>query len=253
MLIASCIALGTGEAQATDVERYVAASSPSSYMHHRIFDARLYPLQDTTTINQADRVVLHIESSDVRTLQLMQKPFYDMDLAGEETSLDKLEKLLMPFVSQITALNLMETYLKEDCFSVIERLVALESLILSDNAFGDKVMPSIGRLSELRHLEIAHTKITDVGVQGLISLRQLEKLDAGCNLLKNSGIKTISGITSLSDLDVRGCEFDEGALPFFLQMPKLKKLNISDNKFKKDVSFETFLAKAKEKGIEVKF
>ena len=251
ILIASCGACERVVASADVAQGYAVAGGTSSHIHHRNFDARLYPLQDKTTINQADRMVLHIDAEDVSALQLMKKPFYDVDLAGEEISLATLQGLTS-YASQISALNLMETSLRDDLFPVVGEFVALESLILSDNPLSDKSMAFVGKLSELRDLAIVHTKVTDVGLQNLLLLRKLEKFDAGCNLLKNDGIKIISQMVSLIEVDVRGCEFDEQALPLFLQMPKLKKLNISNNKLKKDASLEAFLAAAKAKGIEVK-
>ena len=249
VLLAHCLSFGAVGVLAADA-KCMEEVGISSQMHHRIFDARVYPLQGKETIKQADCIVFHLEFDDVDVLQLMQRPLFDLDLAGEPVSLDKLGKLTH-FASQIHGLNLMETYLEDSLFTYIERFVCLESLILSDNPFGDKAMPSIGRLRDLRHLEIVHTKITDSGLESLLPLKKLERLDVGCNLLKNSGIGIISQIVSISDLDVRGCEFDEKALPFFLNMPNLKKLNISENKIKKEEELEAFLIKARAMGIEV--
>lgn len=214
-----------------------------------IYDARLSPLKEHAKIEQADHVVLHVECGDLKTLQLMQKPFYDIDLAGEDITSDKLKELL-PICSQVLALNLMETSLKDKDIPIITKLTSLESLILSDNQLSDTGMSSIVSLFNLKHLEIVHTKITDTGLKSLLALKLLEKLDVGCNLIKNVGAKTISQITSLVDLDIRACEFDEEALPFFLNLPKLKRLNISGNRIK-SVNLEYFLNQAKEKGIEV--
>ena len=109
----------------------------------------------------------------------------------------------------------------------------------------------ISSLTNLRNLEIVHTKITDSGLEKLLNLKMIERLDVGCNLLKNEGIRTISKINSLVDVDVRACEFDEKVLNLFLNITNLKKLNISNNKFEK-IIFEDFIRKAKENGIEVK-
>ena len=67
----------------------------------------------------------------------------------------------------------------------------------------------------------------------------------------NIGILNITKrIPSLKHLDVRACEFDATVLPLFLNMPNLKKLNISNNNFEKG-ALEVFIASAKEKGIEL--
>jgi Leucine-rich repeat (LRR) protein len=164
--------------------------------------------------------------------------------------LDKLGELL-PISSQILALNLMETRIKDSDFSIITKLTNLTSLVLSDNPFGNEAMPSITVLRKLRTLEMVHTKVTDIGLENLLPLNMLERLDIGCNLLKNAGIKTISQIPSLIDVDVRACEFDATVLPLFFNLPNLKRLNISKNKLEIG-SLEAFLSQAKEKNIEVK-
>jgi len=248
-LMVISLILEQGTALATEVERYMGENS-SHLQLHRVFDARLSPLQEQGSIDQADQVVLHVDCGDLKTLQLLQKPFYDIDLAGEDINLDKLRELL-PISSQILALNLMETRLKDDAFPIIEQLTTLTSLILSDNPFGDAAMPSISSLSKLRSLEMVHTKVTDVGLESLLPLKNLEKLDAGCNLFRNAGIRTISQIPSLIDVDVRACEFDATVLPLFFGLPKLQRLNISGNKLERK-SLEIFLFQAKERGIEVK-
>lgn len=249
-LMVSSFIFGQGTVLAAEVEGYMGENSPH-LQSHRLFDARLSPLQEQTTIDQADQVVLHVDCGDLKkTIQLLQRPFYDIDLAGEEITLDKLRELL-PIASQVLALNLMETHLKDNAFPIIEQLTALTSLILSDNPFGDGPMPSIAFLGALRRFEMVHTKVTDAGLKSLLLLRNLEKLDAGCNLLKNAGIRTISQIHSLIDVDVRACEFDATVLPLFFDLPKLQRLNISGNKLER-LSLEAFLSQAKERKIEVK-
>lgn len=231
---------------AAEVDRYMEE-------HNRIFhlyDVRLSSTQGEEDIDKPDQFILHIDCNDLKTLQPLQKPLYDLDLSGEEVSIDRLRELL-PISSQILSLNLMETYLKDNYFPIIEQLTELKSLILSDNPFSDIAMRSIPSLRNLRNLEIVHTKITGSGLKNLLYLKMIERLDVGCNLLKNEGIRNISKITSLVDVDVRACDFDEKVLPLFFNLPNLKKLNISNNKFEKRI-FEDFIRKANEKGVEVK-
>ena len=246
LLTVSCFFLGI--ASAVEVEGRVGERN--LHQQHTVFNARLSPLQECAEIYQADNLVLHVECGDFRTIHLMQKPFYKIDLAGEDITSDKLNELL-PICSQVLALNLMETSLKDKDIHIIAKITGLESLILSDNQLGDEAISSIALLGRLKHLEIVHTKITDTGLKSLLALKMLEKLDAGCNLVKNGGVETISRITSLVDVDVRACEFDETALPFFLNLPKLKRLNISGNRIKL-IDLKAFLDQAKERGIEVK-
>lgn len=248
-LMLGTLTLGKGTL-AADVDRHFPEDSP--HLALRTYDARLSPLQkQQATIVQADCVVLHVDSADLKkTIELLQKPYYDVDLAGEEISIQKLRELL-PIALQVIALNLMESRLKNDAFPVLGQLTALKSLIISDNPFDDAAMPDLRTLGNLRHLDMVHTtKVSDVGLESLIPLN-LEILDAGCNSIKNSGIRSISKISSLTNVDVRACEFDASVLPLFFELPNLRKLNISQNKLDR-LKLEEFLRQARDKGIEVK-
>jgi hypothetical protein len=233
--------------------RVFATEIIENIMKINAFDSKVvnfFPVEDQEINSQLETFVLHIDLKNLKDIRFLQTPSYEIDFSGEDITLETLNNL-SKIHSQIFGLNLMETNLKNDFFPIIQKLTSIKSLILSDNPFDDTAMPFIDYLRQLNNLEIVHTKITDVGLKSLLNLKNLEKLDAGCNNLKNEGIKNISLIHSLVDVDVRACGFDEKVLPVFFDLPNLKKLNISNNNFEKNI-LKSFLLKAKEKGIEVR-
>jgi hypothetical protein len=242
------IFFGKGVAFSTEVGEHIRENIHQSD-HYRIFEAKLTTLQENERIDQPEKVILHVDNYDMNLIPLLQKPFFEIDLAGEEITTEKLQEL-SPIASQVISLNLMETMLENNFFPLISQLTSLESLILSDNPFDDMAMPFISSLNNLKFLEIVHTKVTGVGFNSLRSLKQLERLNAGCNLLKNIGIQNITQIPSLKHVDVRACSFDATVLPLFFNIPALQTLNISNNPLEKE-ALKSFLMQAKERNIEV--
>jgi hypothetical protein len=101
--------LGKGATFSTEVREYIKENIHHS-VHYRIFEAKLTTLQGDETIDQPEKVILHVDSYDMNLIPLLQKPFFQIDLAGEEITREKLQEI-SPIASQVLSLNLMETTL----------------------------------------------------------------------------------------------------------------------------------------------
>jgi Leucine Rich Repeat (LRR) protein len=132
-------------------------------------------------------------------------------------------------IPSVKALALAETYLDNAGLKIISTM-SLQYLNVNENHFDDDGMPTIGLFSQLVELKIAFNKITQVGILSLGSLKNLKILDAHGTYLYDDGIKSLSmACNQLEVLNVRACGFSDVALDYFLTMPNLLVLHISDN------------------------
>lgn len=156
---------------------------------------------------------------------------YDFDFSDQVVAVEDVRRLTS-ISSQITGLNLMESYIGEETFSLLGKLTSLVDLTLADILkCNDKTIRHLSPLKALKKLNINHTKVTAEGLESLFgSIPALKVLNAGCNHLENSGIKAISLFKSLEVLNVEACGFDDSALSYLSSMPNLKKVVISVNK-----------------------
>lgn len=107
----------------------------------------------------------------------------------------------------------------------------LQVLNIGNNLFKDSDLESIaGSLSRLQELDIHANSFTSSVLPTLIALSQLESLNCGYMDLGNEGMKIISQLPGITHLYVRSCNFNAGALQYFLVMPKLQFIDISYNK-----------------------
>lgn len=156
---------------------------------------------------------------------------YDFDFSDQVVEVEDIRRLTS-ISSQITGLNLMESYMGEEVFALLGKLTNLVDLTLADILkCNDETIIHLSTLKKLEKLNINHTKVTANGLELLIgSIPGVKVLNAGCNNLGNSGIKAISLFKSIEVLNIDACGFDDSALPYLSSMPNLKKVVISVNK-----------------------
>lgn len=153
---------------------------------------------------------------------------YMFDLSFQDVSLSQLEKIVKtPFIK---GLDLSQTYLDNEALHLLSTMSSLQFLDISDNRFDDNGLAHLSTLTNLVELKIASNKVTVKGINYLTELRNLSVLDASCTYLGNDGIEVVAKFKTLEHLDVQACGFGDQALGYFIGMPALKTVNISDNR-----------------------
>lgn len=195
--------------------------------------ASLHIERDLSVPNDSNRVEMSFEGIDImRDMKLLegiilQNVFYSLDIGGKEISFEEFQAL-KPIAAFVYSLNLYETVLDNECMSIIPYFTNLRKLDISHNYFNDEGMKYLSSLQNLTSLRLTYNKVTAAGIKNLSSLH-LEELDAGCTYLGNEGIKIISEIKSLKNVNIRACGFGDDALPYLTSMENLETVDISGN------------------------
>jgi hypothetical protein len=185
--------------------------------------------QSLEETKNSESIVFSLEGLDIiKNISLLKNPLYTIDVAGEELTLDDLEKL-KDFSPSVFSLNLSQTVLTNDGLKVLSKgqFKNLEKLFLSDNRFDDEGLAYLSgsHLKKLKELNIVYNKVTQKGIGNLSFLKSLEVFNAGCTYLGNAGIKKISiALSQIRILDVEACGFDGSVLGNFLDMPYLGRV-----------------------------
>lgn len=115
---------------------------------------------------------------------------------------------------------------------------------LRELAFGGNKMTEVGlevlrSLPNLTHLDLSGKQrtdsglwfvgITDIGLDPVATLAQLESLNLSGSPVSAKGIEKLAGLTRLRRLDLRGCKrIADGVTPVLQKMPALKWVNLSE-------------------------
>lgn len=128
-------------------------------------------------------------------------------------------------------------YITEDGLANMRDWKELEVLNLRGTRVTSKVFEHIGKMTNLRSLDLAFTQIDDEGFEQLSNLPKLERLAIGGNRLTGSSLPLLKLLTTLTDLDVGGIQrVDSGlwGLPLSAQnlqrlgeLTQLRRLNLS--------------------------
>lgn len=110
-------------------------------------------------------------------------------------------------------------------------LRALEVFRTKDMTEADAAAPWLGRLTNLRTLELAgdfeHKRLTDAGLAHLAGLTRLTELDVSEHLLTDAGLVHLAGLTELEVLNLSDNEGIVGpGLEHLKHLPKLRRLDL---------------------------
>jgi hypothetical protein len=133
--------------------------------------------------------------------------------------------------NKITALGL----------SILQLLPELKTLSLSgrqmrnsgfwDVAVTDLDIDEIAKLAQLEHLDVGGLKLTDLGVRKLASLQHLRSLDLSGTSVTGRGVAALSRLQHLEELSLSGAEtIDDEAVPAITEMGGLAVLDLSETK-----------------------
>jgi len=131
----------------------------------------------------------------------------EVDVAANRSSVDDVAFSLIVQLSDLKKLSLSGGSLTEESLKKLESLTSLEELSLVDTVTSDDDLASLCRnLKKLRRLTLRRLiNLSDHGLKSLHSLKELRNL-ALLNLsIGGSGLETVSSLSSLRALDLRGC------------------------------------------------
>lgn len=105
----------------------------------------------------------------------------------------------------------------------------LEQLLIDAGGVSDASMKTIGRLSNLRHLRIRHSDISDQGITNLLAgaeLPSLQILNLPHSSLTAAGITQLAKLPQLRQLRIGGRQIDDHAVELISQLPELRSLHL---------------------------
>jgi len=79
---------------------------------------------------------------------------------------------------------------------------------------------------ELRYLDVSYTPFDDEGLAGLSGMTQLSKLYLRDTFVTDEGLKHISGLRNLTELDLYGARVSDAGLVYLKNLTALRKLNL---------------------------
>jgi Leucine-rich repeat (LRR) protein len=110
----------------------------------------------------------------------------------------------------------------------LSALQTLRALRLSGPDIDDQILEEVGRLPELRILELVDADVTDAGLRHLAGLGKLVSLSLrGCRRITGAGLKAIAGLQALRALDLSGTRVDDAGLARLGRRPGLRHLGLA--------------------------
>ena len=144
-------------------------------------------------------------------------------------------------LTKLRELTLGANKITEFGLHVLELLPNLKKLSLSglqmrnsgfwSVAVTDLDIDVITQLDQLEHLDAADLKLTDLGVRKLAALRRLRFLDLSRTQISEAGVAALTGLGELRTLHLSGMEeVDDGAAKHLTAMGRLTALDLSSTK-----------------------
>jgi len=157
-------------------------------------------------------------------------------LTGE--SLQKLETLTL-----LEELSLIDTITSDsDLASLCQKLKKLRRLTLRRlNNLSDQGLEAFHTLKELRNLALLNLSIGEAGLDTVSSLSSLRALDLrGCNQLRPEDYQLLAKMTALTDLKIGGASVNAEVLRMIASLPNLTSLTVEDTSVSVEVWEELF-------------
>jgi internalin A len=95
-------------------------------------------------------------------------------------------------------------WITDQGMTAIKEWKHLKRLDLRGTRISDGTLEIVSRFPALEALDIAHTEVTDVGIENLITLVNLKELALGRGRLSNSGLTVLRMLPTLTHLDLSG-------------------------------------------------
>ena len=179
----------------------------------------------------------------------------EVDVAATRSSVDDAVFSVVAQLEGLKKLSVSGGSLSEGSLKKLEKLVSMEELCLLDTVTSDAdlaalcgKMPKLKRLTlrrlaklsnqgleplrrlkELRNLSLLSLSINGAGLETVTALSSLRALDLrGCNELKAEDYRLLATMTSLTDLKIGGAAIDADVLRTVAALPNLTGLAVED-------------------------
>ncbi|HEX7379930.1 MAG TPA: hypothetical protein VF278_22595 [Pirellulales bacterium] len=141
------------------------------------------------------------------------------------------------WLRDLSGLQDLESYhALDDDLATIGALSELTQLTLCESVISDAGLVHLAELHKLEYLDLgyhhdrisslSHLPITDDGLVCLAGLRRLKYLDLSGSSIRGEGLRHLTGLTELEDLNLGETKLTDAALPYLAQFPRLKRLDI---------------------------
>lgn len=200
--------------------------------HLQSLDFSKYPLSDETL-----KIVCQNLTS-LQNLAIQGKTFSTKEIFPEENQLEKLSLLhctlnnldfLKP-LRHLKAIDLRFCSLSEKQHEVLISFLPQGLLTVGFQGISDRILQDlVKKFFDLCELKLPFNKITKVGLEALLSLKNLKLLDLSGSVL-NDGFELIAQLTELHTLDLSSCRIKETALQAFTTLKELRFLSLKDSR-----------------------
>lgn len=142
-----------------------------------------------------------------------------------------LRKLLGDdFFSDVTSVLLSSSKATDADLEHLGRLKNLRYLDISQTMISDAGLVHIEGLMQLKTLDFHLTQVTDIGLKHLIQLNELKNLNLSNTQITDTGLESIGLLTKLKDLDLSWTQITGVGLKHFIALSHLQKLCLSHTK-----------------------
>ena len=128
-------------------------------------------------------------------------------------------------------INLSDLALQDDTLArlaaELNGLTNLQHLNLSGTQVTDKGLKHLKGLTNLQHLNLSGTRVTDKGLKHLKGLTNLQYLNLYGTRVTDEGLKHLKGLTNLQVLDLYGTQVTDEGLEHLKGLTNLQVLNLS--------------------------
>jgi Leucine-rich repeat (LRR) protein len=140
----------------------------------------------------------------------------------------------------------------DDGFDALSSLESIEELGIGGNKMSGLALPLLRLLPNLKSLNVNGSQrtdsgrwglmLTDVNIESIAALTQLEVLNMGGSIVSDPGMKSLESLLNLQELDLSRMELSEKGLEPLAKLPKLRRLSLWENARIDDRALQPLLA-----------
>jgi internalin A len=157
-----------------------------------------------------------------------------LNVRGSEVTSRVLEHLAN--MKKLKSLHIGFSRVNDDGFDALSSLESLEELHIGGNKMSGLALPLLRLLPALRHLDVNGSQrtdsgrwglmLTDLNIESVAGLTQLEVLNMGGAIVSDVGMKALERLVNLHTLDLSRMEITAGGIAPLTKLPKLRRLNL---------------------------
>lgn len=140
----------------------------------------------------------------------------------------------------------------DDGFDALSSLESIEELHIGGNKMSGLALPLLRLLPNLKSLNVNGSQrtdsgrwglmLTDVNIETIAALTQLEALNIGGAIVSDAGMKALESLVNLQNLDLSRMELSDKGLEPLAKLTKLRRLSLWDNPRIDDRALQPLLA-----------